>query len=135
MSWQCNFKINFDLKKCVFQELVEQTLFLKTLFLKTLLFSSVMVVSWSSYSTNCEAQAKPVPANRAEANRAETLPAREGNVEIAKDATTEINVKNAEISAVIKIFSKKQSAIIFSTNELRVKFQSIYPAKLLQTKP
>lgn len=60
---------------------------------------------------------KPVPANQEEA-------------EIAKDASTEINVKNADIAAVVRIFSKKTKRNYILDESVKGKVTIYLPGKV-----
>jgi general secretion pathway protein D len=68
-------------------------------------------------ATEAHAQAKPTPGNSDEA-------------EIAKDASTEINVKNADIAAVVRIFSKKTKRNYILDETVKGKVTIYLPGKV-----
>ena len=104
--------------------------------MKTLLSKKTTVIfmlsAFISYSTNSFAQATNVmPLKGKPINlQAPSKPAEQANDDLAKDASTEINVKNADIAAIVKVFSKKTKRNYILDENVRGKVSIYLPGKV-----
>ena len=104
---------------------------MKTLLLKKTVRIITLLAFTSYTSVSFAQQGNIMPLKGSPINmQAPNKPADQANDDLAKDASTEINVKNADIAAIVKVFSKKTKRNYILDENVRGKVSIYLPGKV-----